>query len=50
MSPFLKDAHMKAFKKIKKFIKEAGPGLGFFYGVYAWAEYEHKQIAFHHRS
>jgi hypothetical protein len=49
MTPMLKDAHLKAFKRVKKFVTEAGPGLGFFYGVYVWAEWEHGQLALHHR-
>ena len=49
MTPMFKDAHQKAFKRVKNFVVHAGPGLGFFYGVYLWAEWEHGQIALHHR-
>ena len=50
MSPMFKGLHLKTLKRAKKFVTEAGPGLGLFYGIYLWGEYEHEQIAFHHRS
>ena len=44
------NAHSKIIKKLSKFLLEAGPGLGCGIAVYYWAEWKHKQIAFHHRS
>ena len=50
MTPMFKGLHIKTLKRLKRWVTEAGPGLGFFYAVYAWAEWEHGQIALHHRS
>jgi hypothetical protein len=50
MSPMFKGLHIKTLKRAKRFICEAGPGLGLFYGIYVWAEWEHGNIAMHHRS
>jgi hypothetical protein len=43
------NAHEKIFKKVSRFLGEAGPAIVFFGAVYYWAEWKHKDIAFHHR-
>lgn len=43
------NAHLKIYKKVVDFLKEAGPGLGWGLAVYYWMEWKHKDIAYHHR-
>jgi hypothetical protein len=50
VSPMLKDVPTKVFKKLKEFLFEAGPGLGFGIAIFFWGEAKHKEIAFHHRA
>eukprot|EP01035_Chromulina_nebulosa_P017745 gene17745-23343_t len=49
VTPMIKDAPMKIYKKVKDFLFEAGPAIIFGIAVYVWAESEHKRIAFEHR-
>jgi Cytochrome b-c1 complex subunit 8 len=49
VTPMFKDAYSKFYTKAFEFARDAGPALLFFSGLYYWAEWEHKQIAFHHR-
>jgi hypothetical protein len=49
VSNMFHDAPKKIMKKVTDFLKEAAPGLLAGIAVYYYAEYEHKQIALHHR-
>jgi hypothetical protein len=49
VSPMFKDAYSKIYSKIFEFARDAGPALLFFTCLYNWAEWKHKDIAYHHR-
>ena len=50
VSGMFHDAGSKIFKKVADFAMEAAPGLLVGIAVYYWAEWKHKDLAFHHRS
>lgn len=49
VSPMFKDGYAKLYKKFFEFARDAGPAVIFFGVLYQWAEWKHKEIAFHHR-
>jgi hypothetical protein len=50
VSNWFKELPSKFVKRTIEIVTEAGPGLAIGIAAWKWGEYEHKQIAFHHRS
>mmetsp|Transcript_20281 Transcript_20281/g.27923 ORF Transcript_20281/g.27923 Transcript_20281/m.27923 type:complete len:97 (+) Transcript_20281:7-297(+) len=50
VTPMFKDAPLKIAKKLKEYTFEAGAGLSLGVFVFFWGDYEHKNIAYHHRN